>query len=142
MNVANIFLVSATVLSLLVSVADGIKCFQCNSFKNPECADVQSNDTTSDLLQDCPSHDDYQIFCRKTVQSVLGLESDLRRITRSCGWVLHKKNTTNCVNADTDFIKKRSCQCFSDACNSAPQLKLKVPTIVFLHLFIVSILMK
>ncbi|CAH1377080.1 hypothetical protein MTP99_018494 [Tenebrio molitor] len=119
MSLDNICYITVLVAVLgLISPALGIRCFQCNSFVNPECADIPVNDTHSPFLHKCEQRDDYQMFCRKVVQTVLDAPQ-FTRITRTCGWYLNKDNRTNCQVSDTDFKMETTCQCFTEACNTA-----------------------
>ncbi|XP_044272577.1 uncharacterized protein LOC123016318 [Tribolium madens] len=100
---------------------NGIKCFQCNSFEHPACANITANDTNSPFFHKCQPRDNHQMFCRKTVQTVLDTPQ-FTRITRSCGWFLYKTNKSLCQVTDTDFKLETSCQCFTDGCNGGTVL--------------------
>ncbi|KAH0821025.1 hypothetical protein GEV33_001766 [Tenebrio molitor] len=111
MSLDNICYITVLVAVLgLISPALGIRCFQCNSFVNPECADIPVNDTHSPFLHKCEQRDDYQMFCRKVVQTVLDAPQ-FTRITRTCGWYLNKDNRTNCQVSDTDFKMETTFHC-------------------------------
>jgi hypothetical protein len=60
------------VFSFLFVEALGIRCFDCNSFNDPQCADPFGN-SSSLLTVDCstkrhPNVDSEATFCRKTYQ--------------------------------------------------------------------------
>lgn len=98
---------------------NGIKCFQCNSVEHPGCEDLTTEDLNSPYLKECvENHSNSTPFCRKTKYIILDKEGFLR-ISRECGWILHRDNTTRCYDVDTDFKYEISCQCFQDACNKS-----------------------
>ncbi|RZC27655.1 hypothetical protein BDFB_000091, partial [Asbolus verrucosus] len=105
-----------------------IRCFQCSSYTDPDCADVRPNDTNSRFLQKCEPRYDQKMFCRKTIQTVI--DADFTRITRSCAWYIHKTNSSNCLVSDTDFKLETSCQCFTDACNVGTPLIVLPPALI------------
>ncbi|XP_045476289.1 uncharacterized protein LOC123681948 [Harmonia axyridis] len=94
-----------------------LKCFQCNSFDNPECLTLNSNDTNSAHYKECPKSKN-ATFCRKIYQQIDN-EEQTERVRRSCGWIVHNEAKDHCWRSDTDFKKERNCQCFDDACNSS-----------------------
>ncbi|XP_014283041.1 uncharacterized protein [Halyomorpha halys] len=112
-------LVLALLLASSVYGAYGIYCFQCNSYMDPECATIKPNDTSSRFYQLCEPTEASQgkeMFCRKTVQTIMDREN-IQRVIRSCGWVIHPKQ--DCYWIWNKGHEDISCQCFSDACNSA-----------------------
>ncbi|CAH2044215.1 unnamed protein product, partial [Iphiclides podalirius] len=57
-----------------------------------------------------------QFFCRKMVQTILHPDQSPEiRVTRSCGWVKHKRE---CYTADNKDHLETVCQCFGDVCNA------------------------
>ncbi|KAJ3647139.1 hypothetical protein Zmor_024673 [Zophobas morio] len=105
------------VVLLLAAPVFAINCFQCSSYKNPECADIEVNDTKSPFLHKCEERNGHRMFCRKIVQKVLD-DPTFHRITRTCGWYAYKSNSSFCQVTDTDFKLETTCQCFTDACNT------------------------
>ncbi|XP_044759483.1 uncharacterized protein LOC123317161 [Coccinella septempunctata] len=118
MQISTIFQVSVLLLFYFLTAVYALKCFQCNSFDNPECLTLKNNDTDSEHYKECPKLEGNVTFCRKLYQQ---LENDEKteRVRRSCGWILHKEPKDHCWRADTDFKKERNCQCFGDACNTS-----------------------
>lgn len=45
------------------------------------------------------------------------------RVTRSCGSVQHKEAKDNCYETDDAFKFEKSCQCFTDGCNSSSTIQ-------------------
>jgi len=72
--------------SALVAVGYAIKCHQCNSHVNPECAKYDDIGAYigQGTLKDCPAGEKY---CRKILQVVRDEES----IIRTCGSEEHRK---------------------------------------------------
>lgn len=119
-GLCRVLLPVAFLLSLLATDVAGIYCFQCNSYVDPECANIQPNDTMSRFYKPCEHNEQSigkELFCRKTEQLIIDREN-LVRIIRSCGWVMHPKY--DCYTFWNKGHEDISCQCFSDGCNSAP----------------------
>merc|ERR1711992_348152 len=72
--------------SALVAVGYAIKCHQCNSHVNPECAKYDDSGAYigQGTIKDCPAGEKY---CRKILQVVRDEES----IIRTCGSEEHRK---------------------------------------------------
>ncbi|KAK3922848.1 Protein quiver [Frankliniella fusca] len=105
-------------LAALPSVSS-IRCFECNSVKDPYCKDLKANDTASlAYLKDCKDTvmpEGAVPFCRKIVQTVLAVGD--RRVIRRCGY---EKSTKPCYHVDDEDHAEVVCQCFEEACNGAP----------------------
>lgn len=111
-------LVSASLLVLLavLPTGSGIKCHQCSSHINAQCADPFFHEEnpgvpkTSEFLKDCPK-DGKDYYCRKIYQNVRGQE----RVIRSCGW---ENQTKDCYSTVLEEYNTYVCKCDSDGCNS------------------------
>ncbi|CAG9863135.1 unnamed protein product [Phyllotreta striolata] len=108
----------------LIGLGYSIKCYQCNSGVDPDCAALTVNDTSSKHYKECTG--DYEgesPFCRIYVTNVLHIQEPEKavRILRSCGWIRNKTlpQQESCRNDNSDFILKTKCQCFKDGCNSS-----------------------
>ncbi|XP_028029338.1 uncharacterized protein LOC114242399 isoform X1 [Bombyx mandarina] len=110
------------VLLLLTHRSAAVKCFECNSANNSACLDLNLPRMHSIVpVVDCgktlPHVLSKQFFCRKITQTILHPEQTPEvRITRSCGWIKHKRA---CYTADNKDHLETVCQCFGDMCNSA-----------------------
>ncbi|KAK4873651.1 hypothetical protein RN001_013011 [Aquatica leii] len=103
MNTTCVLPIVLVVFVLNFVKVNGIKCFQCNSVEHPGCEDLTTEDLNSPYLKDCvENHSNSTPFCRKTKYIILDKEGFLR-ISRECGWILHRDNTTRCYDVDTDF---------------------------------------
>ncbi|XP_014283042.1 uncharacterized protein [Halyomorpha halys] len=131
--------VSTLCLILHITTVSAIYCFQCNSLYNPECENIQPNDTSSEHYKLCNPDEAVgrEIFCRKLVQTIYDREG-MVRVIRTCGWEMHKRD---CYVVSNKGHQDVSCQCFQDGCNAAnpshskPILFLLFP-LIFLYLFI------
>jgi len=129
----SILLPAAVLVVVFVLKAEAIKCFQCSSSNNPGCADLMSNDTSSPYYQNCTAIKTR--FCRKTVHTILD-SNRLVRITRDCGWETFKGDVDNCYENDDDFKYEKSCQCFTDGCNSATTMQISALALLFSSMFL------
>lgn len=119
MILKGVLLATAGILAFYISEVQGLKCFQCNSVSDPGCLELTNDDTNSTYLKECPAeHDKKRPFCRRTKYTILDSNS-LVRMSRECGWTVHRDNHTRCYDVDTDFKYEVNCQCFTDACNGA-----------------------
>lgn len=115
-------------VSVYIRLATSIRCLECNSYNNSMCLDpkLYDQETLDKFLPSTSCGDGvltanhHGFFCRKIVQTILkkGYEPDIR-VTRSCGWVRHRRD---CYKADNEDHLETVCQCFSDDCNSADTL--------------------
>ncbi|CAK1587264.1 unnamed protein product [Parnassius mnemosyne] len=114
------------VLSVLLPMffannCNAIKCFDCNSANNSACLDMHLRKMHAivpivDCAEALPNSLSKEFFCRKMVQTILHPEQTPEiRITRSCGWVKHKRE---CYTADNEDHLETVCQCFGDMCNA------------------------
>ncbi|KAK9883330.1 hypothetical protein WA026_001507 [Henosepilachna vigintioctopunctata] len=137
MKWATLFQILLLLSAYLLTVAYGLKCFQCNSYDSPDCLTLTNNDTHSVHYKECPKEiHGNTTFCRKLYQQ-LENDDDTERVKRSCGWITHKEKKDLCWRADTDFKMERVCQCFGDACNTSTRSRfiyeqLVIAGIVFL----------
>jgi len=117
---SKLFLPAASMLILLalVPAGTGLKCHQCSSYTDAECADPfyypdkPNVPKTTKFLQECPN-DGKEYFCRKIYQSVRGDE----RVIRSCGWEKHEKG--DCYSTVLEEYNTYVCACTEEGCNSA-----------------------
>ncbi|CAG7734175.1 unnamed protein product [Allacma fusca] len=80
----------------------GIRCYQCNSARDPYCGDPFSNTTVADVDCDQMFPGKNATVCRKNVQKVnLGSKSD-HRVVRACGWEPDKKASAKDVKDEDD----------------------------------------
>ncbi|GFY42917.1 uncharacterized protein TNIN_142121 [Trichonephila inaurata madagascariensis] len=98
-----------------------IKCWDCNSHYDRNCADPFRNATFA--LTDCDQknldHFPQQkaSVCRKIIQKV----KDDYRFVRTCGWLSSEKENTDCFKrAGTFNVLIQYCSCDKDGCNAAP----------------------
>jgi len=108
-------------LALIPAGSDAIKCHQCSSYKDADCADPfffpdqPEVPKTNQYLQECKDDSDptKEFFCRKIYQNVRGDE----RVIRSCGWERDEKR--DCYATVLEEYNTYVCQCDKDGCNSA-----------------------
>lgn len=120
----SILLASGIVLVLLIHGGNAIRCFECNSHENAECA----NDIPPDkYYKNC---DDYKgihnyTFCRKIKQviefSVNSLPPDTRTI-RGCGYD-DSNYKGRCYQRSGFGGRQEVCACYEDYCNGASATK-------------------
>ncbi|XP_018561831.1 uncharacterized protein LOC108903963 [Anoplophora glabripennis] len=132
------YVVHSAIFLSLFSLGLTIECFQCNSVEHPGCEDLKVNDTKSQYYKKCDG--DYQKqepFCRKVETEIMNVE-DSARIYRSCGWIRTGNFTMKdfCRKADTDFIKKRQCQCYSNACNVSDRITPSSASVIILAILL------
>jgi len=117
------------VIAACLPFGSAIKCYRCQSLKDPECGKDMPREPTAELMKltvDCSDGDKQNkstvetseadkpyTFCRKQLQSVDGRVN----IIRACGLV---KGDKPCYNAGVSATSVLSCQCFEDYCNTAP----------------------
>ncbi|GIY28257.1 protein quiver [Caerostris darwini] len=125
----------------VIHTGSAIKCWDCNSHYDKNCADPFRN-ATFDLM-DCNmrslEHFPQQkaTVCRKIIQKV----RDDYRFVRGCGWLSSEKESTDCFKrAGTFNVLIQYCSCDKDGCNAAPSI-LQHSWIGLLAAVILSILM-
>uniref|UniRef100_A0A1B6EBK2 Uncharacterized protein n=1 Tax=Clastoptera arizonana TaxID=38151 RepID=A0A1B6EBK2_9HEMI len=117
-------------ISLATGLSTTIKCFQCNSWVDPDCINLQPNQTNSIHYKTCEytgeeNYSDFELFCRK-IEQIIPERDNLVRIVRKCGWVIHKSKTDTCYKLANDDHTETVCQCFSDACNKAETYNINI----------------
>ncbi|XP_075980476.1 uncharacterized protein LOC142979455 [Anticarsia gemmatalis] len=111
---------------MLSNTCTAIKCFECNSANNSACLEMHIPKMNAivpvvDCAQTLPSDKNKEAFCRKITQTILHVDKTPEvRITRTCGWVKHKRE---CYKADNMDHLETVCQCFGDLCNAATSLQ-------------------
>lgn len=100
-----------------------IRCHQCNSHENEDCASLVVNTPRAQrdeqYLKDCVAPVGQQAFCRKTV--IKFEVNDEHRIERNCGWI-PEKTQNSCFTADNEGYKQVVCTCSEEGCNGASSL--------------------
>jgi len=94
-----------------------LKCFQCNSFVDPACADdfdAGNHAIQTNFAKDCPSEATY---CKK-VKMWFNLNGETR-IMRGCG-VDKREYKQPCYQSRADDHIVDTCQCDEAECNPAP----------------------
>jgi len=135
-------LVMAAVVTALLAVihtGEAIKCHQCTSYNDPQCADPFFEDSQGEKKQNNPATEcewkedsghPQPYFCRKIYQNVRGDE----RIIRSCGWEPYKKNESNCYKTVLEEYNTYVCQCWNkedgEACNNSNMLSMSIMAVV------------
>ncbi|CAB3230495.1 unnamed protein product [Arctia plantaginis] len=118
----NNIVISVMLPIMLSNTCDAIKCFECNSANNSACLEMHVPKMNAIIpVVDCshtlPSDKNKYAFCRKITQTILHYDKTPEvRITRTCGWVKHKRD---CYKADNSDHLETVCQCFGDLCNAA-----------------------
>ncbi|KAH8269738.1 hypothetical protein KR018_008663, partial [Drosophila ironensis] len=100
-----------------------IRCHQCNSHENEDCATLVVNTPRAQrdeqYLKECAPKEGREAFCRKTV---INFElNNVHRVERHCGWIPEKIQNA-CFTADNEGYKQVVCTCSGDACNGASSL--------------------
>ncbi|XP_063829146.1 uncharacterized protein LOC135078538 [Ostrinia nubilalis] len=119
------YAVLSVLLPALFSSCSAIKCFECNSANNSACLEMhnprmQAIVPVVDCGQSVPNAISKEFFCRKITQTILHIDKTPEvRVTRTCGWVKHKRE---CYKADNSDHLETVCQCFGDMCNAAAML--------------------
>ncbi|XP_076348856.1 UPAR/Ly6 domain-containing protein crok-like [Tachypleus tridentatus] len=111
----------AVVFAMIFQGGGAIKCWECNSLYDPNCADPFDNYTVA--VTDCDQRflphlpNVSATLCRKIIQKV----NDEYRYIRSCGWIhAEKKHEGGCYKkAGTFQVMVDYCNCETDECNSA-----------------------
>ena len=114
------------VICLLLAVpflADGLKCYQCNSntAQQSDCMDPfvkegsqEVKDSLKKYLQECPQIDgEAATLCRKVDQYVRGEAS----VIRTCAT---KEYKNDCYKTVLEEYNTLSCTCKGEGCNGAP----------------------
>ncbi|XP_067673191.1 UPAR/Ly6 domain-containing protein crok-like [Haliotis asinina] len=121
---------------VILDTGSAIKCFQCNSYHQHDCADWFDN-VTQHLTQ-CQPHEN---LCRKVVQEVYYDGSWEVRYVRQCasaGEIGMYEGRVCQERLGTYRVKMRYCHCDNqDGCNSGAALTTLTPVIVgiFVTLF-------
>jgi len=118
------WLIIVTLLILLHQTKDatGTMCYQCNTLYHDDCHRIHLNASRSLHYKPCDSSSyDYPPFCRKIVQKIR-VRDNLVRVIRTCGWEPQGVEDT-CYRVANEDHEEIVCQCFSDGCNSASELK-------------------
>ncbi|GJQ72065.1 hypothetical protein Trydic_g3164 [Trypoxylus dichotomus] len=116
MKISDFYLVELVLMLIQFYAANAINCFQCD-YSKPGCDILTRADTRSPYYLPCKIANG-TAFCRKTIQTVLS-EDNFTIITRGCGWLTTKPNSSRCFKYDTQHKFDRSCQCYEDGCNSS-----------------------
>ncbi|XP_013772681.1 uncharacterized protein LOC106457780 [Limulus polyphemus] len=111
----------AVVFVMVFQGGDAIKCWECNSLYDPNCADPFDNYTVA--ATDCadrflPHYPNVSAtLCRKIIQKV----NNEYRYIRSCGWVHGEERFEgSCYKrAGTFHVMIDYCNCANDRCNNA-----------------------
>merc|ERR1712215_276764 len=105
--------------SFLCYTANGIICYQCNSYEHAHCDDPWEFGPDGYLagpyqkyLVECP--EDEKHFCQKITQTVRGNET----LIRSCAKIISSKQD-KCYESPISEGYKYVCDCYWEACNSA-----------------------
>ncbi|XP_030022542.1 uncharacterized protein LOC115441781 [Manduca sexta] len=136
---AIVFGVVCALLVALIHDCEAIKCFECNSANNSACLDlhVQKMNAIVPVVEcgnSLPNVLSKQFFCRKITQTILYPDHTPEvRVTRSCGWIKHKRE---CYKADNKDHLETVCQCFGDMCNGAVILGQKVIILLVAAMFV------
>ncbi|KDR18174.1 uncharacterized protein LOC110831104 [Zootermopsis nevadensis] len=123
--------IMAAVLFLAVQTANAIMCYQCNSGRDPGCADLTNKSSKSSYYRLCEPFEGQTkpFFCRTNVQTIKDREN-LVRVVRSCGWEEHPRK--KCYEYEDEDHQERVCQCSEDGCNSKAPHVLKPSALSFL----------
>ncbi|KAH8413335.1 hypothetical protein KR009_010048, partial [Drosophila setifemur] len=112
-----------TISSLISITVSAIRCHQCTTHDNEDCATLVVNTPRAQrdeqYLKDCLSKNGEEPFCRKTV--IKFEVNGEQRIERNCGWI-PEKIQNGCFTADNEGYKQMICTCSGDACNGASAL--------------------
>jgi len=136
-----IIILSIVLASFIIDSCNGIKCYVCNSNRDPRCGDPFDPSTIE--LADCgqiatgmPGHN--ATLCRKQyIRASLGGKVD-RRIVRGCGYLPDAKRGEEEEDVDDKAILAAGgrcftragtfevmvtyCSCNKEACNSGPKI--------------------
>lgn len=125
-------------------VGECIKCWECNSKYDPNCADPFKPHTMA--LADCSQRFLGQdvaaeaTICRKLTQKVRNEE----RIIRGCGYLSPEEAGTCLYRAGTHMVFMEYCQCAGEGCNKAgnlhhPQImQVLLPALLIILLYLFS----
>ena len=115
--------ISTIVFLLLtfINTGDSIQCYQCDSHKEPSCADPFFDEGEDwrpkdpRFLQYCPEDTaERTYFCRKTTQTVYGEY----KVIRSCGWIQDER-LRDCYTTVFEAYNTIVCACQEEGCNGA-----------------------
>ena len=111
--------------TLLTIKTEALKCHQCTSRTDPDCADpmwLEPEEVsgvrklkTEKFLKDCPTDRAYTI-CRTMIENVFGS----KRFIRGCGYIEHKNE---CYLTSEKVENSFVCQCKGDGCNGSEAAK-------------------
>lgn len=142
MSSSNHFLAFCGIIVLVFVVKGGraIKCWECNSHYDANCADPFENYTfaLTDCSQRSLSHypNTRASLCRKIVQKV----NENYRYIRGCGWLPEEKEGVECVKrAGTFNVLVQYCNCKDDGCNLATQNGISWITVITVVTLILAI---
>lgn len=142
-KIVHVLVTIVIIVMLDFNNVEAIKCHQCNSFLEPDCAKLTLSAPTGmkddQYLKECIGNKTEIAFCRVTEWKILASEET--RTVRACGFIpensiLAKEKKPYCIRADFDWLDQGICNCFEDGCNSTAKHGLGVITFIF---FIVGI---
>jgi len=128
-NMDSKLVISTAVFLVLTFIesGDSLKCYQCNSYVDANCADPffyaeEADKKPEDrvmkdpsMLTDCPEDTAERThFCRKIAQTV----RDDDRVIRSCGWIPDDKGR-DCYTTVLEEYNTLVCACKEEGCNGA-----------------------
>ena len=127
-------LIGCLINLIIVHVAEGLKCYQCDSSKDEYCPETWDRD---DIEPTSCNHLDYPAFCVKTT-GIYGAIVGNRRFCSS----RNMDNSCNEVNFAQDPRTYYSCvyTCTSDGCNKATNNFIDTNLMVFMIFSVISIL--
>ena len=103
---------------------EAINCYQCNSYKDPNCADPFDIENGKQFLKACPS-DGKNYFCRKIDQKV----RDDEQVIRSCGHEIYlnmageEKDSYTTIAQEYDTLVT---DCKEKGCNGSITIKISI----------------
>ncbi|KAL5273444.1 hypothetical protein ACFFRR_000273 [Megaselia abdita] len=134
-------ILAGSVFLLLIAIEGGsaIKCFECNSHKDPNCAlDIPPDNLLKDCSTEYPSRPNgASTYCRKIKQNIEIEVNNLQpdsRIIRKCGFE-HENRTDYCYTRSGDGGRQIVCTCDQDKCNGGEGLYSTHLTAVLATLF-------
>ncbi|XP_046405926.1 uncharacterized protein LOC124170917 [Ischnura elegans] len=142
MKLEYVVCISVLGLSMLAHQGSAIVCYECNSHKDPRCAEEVLPD---ELLKNCSENvkGSQYILCRKIVQTidfVVNENPPDSRTIRSCG-SNNASYSDSCYSRGGFGGRQEVCTCMTDKCNHASPLyvgsSLIIPPIllIFANLF-------
>jgi len=127
-------------------VAEGLRCWVCNSERDPRCGD--KFDPVTIEMADCDQWMALNLaqarvekrnatVCRKISQRVSLGKMETNRVVRSCGYEVDENEPEKCFNrAGTFEVMVTYCSCQGDGCNSGSH---SIPNIPILSLLLATI---